>query len=220
MKGLGLLQVFLLSGLSFLFGQKQATIPEEIKTLLFSSVESDGNNPHELKIEDWLRIARNHYEFLEIEVSPEATLYKPGVRDTGRNWYKVRLYKVICENSENQSRYVLFFQDFSSKVMLRVAGYVENDIHLLLEYLSYDGVTFRMWYKIISDWNSSDPLFNEIDWGCILEGAKRRKANSDCFISAYYVLRNDLCVNCELLKKNQMNSNFSKLPLWGRFERF
>lgn len=120
--------------------QALTELSAEIKMLLFTSVEYDGHAATNGTLKNWIEVRENHYNFLQVEQSPLIVLYKPQMLDSISGKYDLILYKILCQNSENQSRFVLRYKDISSEVWLRVGGYVENDLHLLFNYLKDYGI--------------------------------------------------------------------------------
>ena len=188
--------------------------------LLFTSVECDGNTAIDITLENWFQLKENHYKFLQVERSSLEVLYKPQMSDSISGEYELILYKILSQNSENQSRFVLRYKDMWNEVWLRVGGYVENDLHLLFNYLQGDGITKSKLKEIIRDWETLNSLYTEVDWECLFIGDKKNSTKSECFKSAYFVDVNDFCINCNPLTKDQLNSNFSRLPLYGSFNRY
>lgn len=197
--------------------QNKTVLSEESKVLLFTSVEYDRDDATKNTYKKWLEVTENHYEYLNVEYSPSFVFYKPKTLDSISGKYELKLYKILCENSENQSRFVLWYKDLSSEVWLRVGGYTENDFHLLVNYLINDNLNRKQLKEMVKEWQMVDPLYRELDWECLLKGVERRNTKSSCFRSAYYLTTNDLCINCNPLKEDQLNSIFSRMPLYGKF---
>lgn len=212
-----ILSCFIYSGLK---AQENIELSDETKMLLFTSVEYDGNTAIDITLENWFLLKENHYEFLQVEISSEEVLYKPQMSDSISGEYELILYKILSQNSENQSRFVLRYKDMWNEVWLRVGGYVENDLHLLFNYLQGDGITKSKLKEIIRDWETLNSLYTEVDWECLFIGYKKNSTKSECFKSAYFVDVNDFCINCSPLTKDQLNSTFSRLPLYGSFNRY
>lgn len=208
---------FISSGLR---AQENVELSGETKMLLFTSVEYDGNTATSTTLENWFQVRENHYKFLQVEHSPVAVLYRPQMLDSISGKYEVILYKILSQNSENQSRFVLRYKDISNEVWLRVGGYVENDLHLLFDYFEDGGIKKKKLKGMLRDWGNLNSLFAEVDWECLINGYKKNNTKSECFRSAYFVFANDLCINCTLLTKHQLNSSFSRLPLYGSFKRY
>lgn len=198
--------------------QDEVKLSEEDKMLLFTSVEYDGNTATNTTFKKWVQVIENHYRYLKVEHSPVILLHKPNMLGSINGKYELKLYKILSQNSESQSRFVLWYKDISSEVWLRVGGYVVNDLHLLFNYLRDDNVTKRQLKEVMQSWQTQNSLFAEVDWECLLRGYKKNNAKSECFRSAHYVLSNDLCINCKPLNDEQLNSDFSRLPLYGGFK--
>ncbi len=179
--------------------QNNSDLSEESKVLLFTSVETDGNSAIDLTYKKWLDLIENHYEYFNVKFTPIEVFYKSENLYTKGEKYELKLYKILCINSENQSRYVLWYKDISSEVWLRVGGYVENDFHLLLNYLKEDKIYKKKLKSMFQEWRSTDSLFAEIDWECLYSGYKKNSTKSDCFRSAYYIHINDACINSDPL---------------------
>lgn len=200
--------------------QDSYVVSEDTKMLLFSSVENDGTGATKGTLDEWMKFAQNRYEYFDIEFSPRAVFYKPSMSDSISGEYELRLYKLLSVNSEHQSRFVIWYKDFSSEVWLRVGGYVENDLHLLFDYLKVDKINKKMLKGMLQNWVLSDPLFGELDWDCLLKGYIKNSTRFHCFKSAYYIFVNDTSVGFDPLKEDQLNAGFSRMPLYGRFERY
>jgi len=200
--------------------QDKVELSAETKMLLFTSVECDGNTATITTFEKWLQVRENHYDYLRVQHSPISVLYKPSMSDSIAGKYKLKLYKISSQNSESQSRFVLWYKDISSEVWLRVGGYVENDLHLLFNYLKEDEIKKQQLKEMLRNWATLNSLFSEVDWACLLNGFRENDTKSECYRSAYYVFINDLCINCKRLKKDQLNSIFSRLPLYGRLNQY
>lgn len=200
--------------------QDKMVLSEEFKMLLFTSIENDGKRGSKTTFDKWLKVRKNHYEYLDVEYSPIGVFYKPKMQDSISGKYELKLYKLLSENSENQSRFLLWYKDFSSEVWLRVGGYTENDLHLLVNYFRGDNINKKRLKGMSEEWQTLDRLFGELDWECLLKGVEKRSTKSVCFRSAYYVFINDACINCSLLKEDQLNSAFSRMPMYGDFKRY
>lgn len=214
--------IFLLifcSLLGQLHGQPENNIPDEIKVLLFSSIEYDGNKGTKKSFNEWLELTKNHFEYLDFEYSTIMDFYKPVGTDSIMGKYEIQVYKMPSENSEKQARYLMWYKDFSSEVWLRVGGYIENDVHLLFQHLKDEKITRRKLKKMLNEWESTDSILAELDWFCLLKGYKKNSTKADCFMSSYYLDVNDLCFGCSPLSKNQLNSTFSRLPFYGHFNK-
>lgn len=193
---------------------------EDIKMLLFTSVQNDGGGASTGNLMDRLEILKNNYELFKVDFSPDLIFHKPDIEDSIRGEYKLKLYKILSYNSEDQHRYLLRFRDFSSEVWLRVGGYVENDIHLLFDYFKEDRIKGKKLRRMLLEWTSSDPMFPELDWECMYKGYRKNSIKSACFRSAYYVFINDSSIGFDTLRKDQLNGVFSRIPLYGRFRRY
>lgn len=116
-------------------------ISQEIKMILFSSVETDGAYIYNMEVEKVSSVLSNHYEFLEIKRSNQGEFIKPEAADSISGRYWVRLYKIINHESDRMSRYLLHYTDFDNDVWLRVGGYVENDLKVFFDYLISQGIS-------------------------------------------------------------------------------
>ncbi len=197
--------------------QNNSDLSEESKVLLFTSVETDGNSAIDITYNEWLDLIENHYEYFDVKFTPIEVFYKSETLDSIGGKYELKLYKILSYNSENQSRYVLWYKDFSNVVWLRVGGYVENDFHLLLNYLKEDKRYKKQIKKMFQEWRSTDSLFAEIDWECLYSGYKKNSTKSDCFRSANYIFLNNTSFGYDPLREDQLNSIFSRVPLNGYF---
>ena len=159
----------------------------------------------------------NHFEYLEVERSSIASLFKPGMTDSISSKYLIRIYKLPNENSENQSRYLMWYKDFSSEVWLRIGGYIENDLHLLFDYLRGQKINKRQLREMIQKWSEVDDIFKEIAWGCLFKGYLTRSTQYDCYRAVFYITLNDTSIGFNRLNDKELNSTFSRIPLYGRF---
>ncbi len=212
MKNLSLLLFFLITLPLF----AQIELPESTKMLIHTSIESDGNADIEVRSWDnWLVVRRNHFDYLKVVNTSTYYFYKPISLDSITNKYSIQLFKIYADNSEKQSRYLIQYKDFREAVWLRVAGYTENDIHLLFDYLRKQGIRKQKLRLMIQEWQRADELFKEIDLNCLFHGYLRHSTSGNCFKSVYYIGLNDLSIGCNILEADEINSVFSKVPLSG-----
>lgn len=201
-----------------IISQTKKVLDENTKMLIFTSVERDGNDATKSTMQDWLNEMNNHFEFLKIENTSILTFYKPLLKDSIRSQYKIQLFKIPDRNSQNQSRYLIWYKDFENEVWLRAAGYVENDLHFLFNNLAKQKIRNKKVLILFQDWIKSDTLFTEIDLKCLFKGYMKGKSKSACFRSVYYIKRNDLSIGYQPLDYKSLNSINSRLPLFGRFK--
>lgn len=202
-----------------LFAQSEHEIDEDIKMLLYTSVEYDGNRGTKTDFEKWLNIRKNHYDYFNIEMSSIKTFYKPVLSDSIMDKFEIQLYKMEDINSKEQARYLMWYKDFSSEVWVRISGYVENDFHLLLKYFRKPKINKSKLRRMIQEWKSSDEMFKELDWDCLFKGSLKGHSKSECFRSAFYIKMNNASVGFDPLMEKELNSIFSRMPLYGRFEK-
>lgn len=200
--------------------QDQSSLSEEVNLLLYTSKLYDCHGGVKSTYDRWSYILERNFNYLSVRYSAIDSLYKPNMLDSISGRYEIKLYRILSHNSEDQMRYLLWFKDFSSEVWLRVGGYVENDIHLLFDYLKEDRIRSRQLREMFEQWQTSESLFCEVDWTCLISGYKKNKTNSSCFLSVEYILANDFCINCTLLEEDELYSIFSRLPLYGSFRRY
>lgn len=183
--------------------------------LLFTSIETDGHYASDLAWEKRNIIRQNHYENLEYVTTPVFKLKFAADLGFDIQNYQIQLFKILDDNSFEQSRYLLYYSDVSSKVYLRVGGYVENDINLLFDYFQLNGKNKRELNRLITEWESLDKLFRELDLECLLNGYYKQSTKPDCFRSVFYINVNESTIGTSLLSKEHLNSNFSRIPLNG-----
>lgn len=207
--------VGVLFGNTTVYGQSDSILKEEIKVFVFMSIEMDGS--YKYNIEKWdglLPVLKNHYDNLQVEVSDVYSFVLPNSRDTIGDGYTLQLFKIACDNSRNQSRYLLRYDGFEGVLWLRVAGYVENDMKVFFDYMITKGARRRDLNRIVEAWENAASLFKEIDFKCLLNGYKKNRTSSDCFVAVSYVDRIDSSVGFDPIRKNDVYAVFSRIPLY------
>ena len=195
------------------FGQRiDSFISQEIKMILFSSVETDGAYIYNMNFDKMNSVLSNHYEFLEIKMSSQEEFIKPRAADSISGRYLVRLYKIINYDSGRMSRYLLHYIDFNNNVWLRVGGYVENDLKVFFDYLISQGISRKQLKGILERWEESDSIYKELDLACKLNGYFKNSTNSDCFYSVFFITKNKVSLNGNRVSEK---SCFSRCPLSG-----
>lgn len=197
--------------------QPNNAIDEDVKMLIFTSVINDGHGASLTTFDKWVDLRKNNFNLLEIETTSNKTFYKPNISDSIKGKYEIQVYKVPDNNSQLQSRYLIRYKDFGNQVWLRAAGYVENDMNLLFNYLQQQKIKKSEIKVIIQEWNKSDQLIKELNLEEIFKGYINNNTDSKCFISAYYIRINDCSIGFEPLKEHELNSVFSRLPVYGHF---
>lgn len=201
------------------FCQSENEVEDGIKMLLFSSIESDGGGATKGTLREWIEVAKNHYDYLNYEKTSKIILYKPEKSDSIMGEYQIRMYKIFSENSENQSRYLIWYKDFTSEVWLRSAGYVENDLHLLFKYFRKQKFSKSEVKGMIEEWKAADEMFNELNWDCLFKAYLKGniKYKYDCFKSVFYIRAIDISIGFDPVTDKELNSTFSRMPLYGGF---
>ncbi|BDS09822.1 hypothetical protein [Aureispira anguillae] len=199
--------------------KSDSLLDERTKMLLFTSIEADGNYGCKITWDDWVKTLENHYEYLKIEHTHSKKFILPKNLDTIGTSYRLQLFKIKSFNSENQSRFLLQYTKTSlrNNVWLRVDGYVENDLNLLFDHFIRQGTKKKDLKIILQEWEKSDELYKELDLFCKLKGYLNRKKELSCFKSAFYIGINDATIGASPLKENELNSPFSRVPLYGFF---
>jgi hypothetical protein len=191
---------------------------ENIKVLLYTSVVTDGGKAYSIDWDKWRSVLKNNYEHFTFKSSNWDTLFLPDKENIEYYKYQIKIYKLPNDNSESQDRYLLHYKDISSNVRLRLAGYVENDMKVLFKYLESKSINKKQLKKLIKDWANLNDLFSEVNLDCILEGYFKNSTKSDCFKAVYYIEVNDFTIGNVPLEKNELNSCFSRIPLYGYFK--
>lgn len=195
------------------FAQKKPMSEEDIiKMALATSVIFDGSQIiyHET-IDEYTESLKKHFDAFEFTQSPKIVFYKPNMPyDSIAGKYQIQLFKVQCYNSEYQHLYLMWYKDFRNKSWLRVGGYIENDLKLLFDYLRKQGMRKRHLKLMLNQWRASDPLFEELDWGCLFAGYLKNKTNTDCFLSVYYIDINGFSVGFDPLSPKELYSRFAR----------
>ena len=65
-------------------------------------------------------------------------------------------------------------------------------------------------------WRSSDEMFSEIDWDCIMKGYFKNNTHSNCFFSGSNMLYSARFFD----EKDNVYADFSKRPLSGTLFKF
>lgn len=216
MKKIGLIAITIF----FVFrvsAQVDNTIEEKTRLFIFTSIESDGPRAFNGETWDnWMKLFENHYKYLNIESTGVLNFVIPFSTDSIADSYSLELFKVLDNNSKNQSRYLFKYKDFNNTVWLRVSGYIENDLNLLFDYLKRKKISKKQLNQIVNEWNSSNKIFEELNLQCLFKGYLNHNTSSECFRSVFYIKKNDASYN-ELLKGIDLNSKFSRAPLYDIF---
>jgi hypothetical protein len=193
-------------------------IDQEEKMLIFTSVKTDGGYVYKKGIDEWNEKLKGNFNKLEIKKSKLLRFCLPESLDTIRTNYSIQLFEIFDFNSEQQSRFLLKFSDLRNYVWLRVDGYVENDINLLFDYFLKQKIKKKDLKTIVKEWEGADKLFKELTLLCKVEGYLKGNSEFPCFKSVFYIKKNDSVIGIEgPLEKKELNSKFSRIPLYGWF---
>jgi hypothetical protein len=204
------------------FNQSSVELDKETKMLVFMSVEFDGSYVSKTTLKDYFNVLGNHFNHFKIEYTTKKVFYNPifNVSDSIMSEYQLQLFKIPDDNFYKQSRYLIWYKDFHSEVWLRAGGFVENDLNLLFDYLRGQKKKKRMLQSMIEEWTESNSLFQEAKLNCIYKGYVDGNTKSDCFKSVYYIKANAVCIGFNPLNEKELNSIFSRIPLYGNFFEF
>jgi hypothetical protein len=201
--------------------KKDSLINEKTRVLISTSVETDGCHIYNGNWNDWIKTLNNHYQSLDIKKTKKLELNDSKDLDSILNNYNIQLFKMMDYNSEKESRYLLNYTDFNSNVWLRVGGYVENDLNLLFDYFIRNKTNKKDILKKIEKWEASNVMYTELNLKCKFKGYRRGKAIDGCFKSVFYIKMNDVQIGREeKVKRKNINSIFSRIPLYGTFNNF
>lgn len=201
--------------------RNRTLIDEDTKTLIFSSIKTDGGYVYKKGGTKWEEKLKNDYKKLEIKKTKLLRFSLPSSKDTIKTNYTIQLFQIDDFNSEEQSFFLLKFSNFDNNIWLRVDGYVENDINLLFDYFRTQKQKKQDLSEIIAEWEATDELFRELNLQCKLQGYLKGKSEFPCFKSIFYIRKNDSVIGITgPLKKKELNSKFSRIPLYGWFKDF
>ena len=101
------------------------------------------------------------------------------------------------------------------EVWYRLGGFRDNDIVVLFEGLLDNWAKNRKdLIQLTKLWSQRHPLFQELDWECLIVGYLKREPVCDCFLSNYYMKKSASLEKRRSKDKNKYNcSTLSKLPL-------
>lgn len=146
---------------------------------------------------------------IEIPVSKSDTTMWDGMK------YTIQLYKIT--NCHPNYYIMRFYQcdtykfSFTSELWIRISGFKECDLKVFFDALRKRGIKKKEIIEMVELWRSSDEMFSEIDWDCLLKGYFKDKTCFDCFISETNSFRTIRYME----DKNNIYAVFSKKPLAG-----
>jgi len=211
-----LILIFILTSLQVL-GQDKEDVSEDVKMLLFSSAEFDALRATNSDFENMIFVLQNHFDNFNYTYSDNLELSMPVHKD-GITWnYEIRIYKLPNINSEMQARWLIRYEELGSEIWIRASGYIVNDLKVFFDYLKRHRVCNRKIKQIIKEWCNSSSLFNELNWDCLFDGYRKNNVKADCFKSVFYISQNDSSYGFTPLTGKELNSVFSRTPLYGYF---
>ncbi|MBP5548491.1 MAG: hypothetical protein J6X58_06355 [Bacteroidales bacterium] len=161
---------------------------------------------------------KSNYKSLRYEASECLRLHYWGNEEYDGDIYSVQLFKI---HQDYSSYYVLRFESTNNKVVhfedtiwIRVAGYTECDLKIFFDRLLQKGMSMNRIRTMIDTWCKEDPLFDELDWNCLINGYLNGKTEGDCYKSNIYAKLNALCINCYRVLSGD-NCSFSRIILYG-----
>lgn len=200
------------------YGQTNNVLFDETaKVLIYSSIQSDGNNTAKETFQEWISYRQNDFLELQIKESSVYSFYRPLMLDSISGQYSMQIYEVPSNNLEKQSRYILKYKDFCGELWLRLGGYVENDVNLLFDYLKKIGLKNRHIKQMLKEWTIQEGVFSNIDWVCLFEGYLKNDLTRECFISIFYIEANANSINFNPVSEKKLYSIFARMPLYGYF---
>ncbi len=210
----------LLSNTPYSFAQKDRL--EKEKKILFLSCLIDETSlngcPLDSTFDYWVNNVKSEYQSFGFEASKRLNLHYWGSDEYDRDVYSVQLFKIP---QENISYYVLRFEStnnivvhFWDTVWIRVSGYTECDLKIFFDRLIQKGMSIDRIRSMINVWCKEDPMFDEVDWNCLINGYIQGKPEGDCYRSNIYSMLNALCIKCNIVLSGD-NSTFSRTILYG-----
>lgn len=197
------------------FNTKSQDISESVKMMLYTSVVEDGTNPYNGKWENWIAFLENNYKNFEYKSSKWYSGYMPSKEGIDYYKYQIQIFKMPFHNLSSGVRYLLHYKDISIDVWLRVGGYVENDLKIFTEYLKKKSLKNKEIKKLFFEMQSIGFIYNELEWECLLNGCFKENTKDDCFKSVFYEFYNERSIGLNPLKDRDLNSCFSRVPLYG-----
>ena len=200
---------------------------EEEKKILFLSCLIDETTLKGYYIDDIfekiVKKPKSDYQNFKYIASKRLFLHYFGHDDNDKDVYSVQLFKIPQEYA---SYYVLRFEStknhviqFWDTVWIRVSGYTESDLKLFFDELLKKGMTMNRIKSMIDIWRKEDPLFDELDWDCLIDGYTNNKTDGKCYKSNIYASLNASCFNCSVVLGGN-NSSFSRTNLYGTLFEF
>lgn len=211
---------FALPNIQICYAQKNNS--EEEKKILFLSclLDETSLNGYYLdgKFDLLVNDTKSNYKSFKYKASKCLNLHYWGNEEYGKDIYSVQLFKI---NQEYASYYVLKFEStkntvvhFWDTVWIRIAGYTECDLKIFFDRLLQKGMSMNRICSMIDIWRKSDPLFDELDWGCLINGYLNDKTEGECYKSNKYASLNAQCINCQIVMSGD-NCSFSRTILYG-----
>ena len=160
------------------------------------------------------------YNCTEALIIPVDTFFLDSLRDYEK--YVIRLFR-IRRNTFSPPYYVLKMNPCSTyrfsipdTLWIRISGYQKSDIKIFFDALRKQGMSKKDLLAMINNWCSSDEMFREIDWSCIMKGYYKNDTHSNCYLSRALLLRGAYYLDL----KEDYYAVFSKKPLAGTLFNF
>lgn len=132
-------------------------------------------------------------------------LFKITMDTFSPSYYMLRLFP--CDNSKFS-----FYDD----LWIRICGYRESDLKVFFDELRKRGLKKKEISEMVDIWRSSDEMFREIDWNCLMKGYFKNDTRSSCYLSRANFWYNE----CFEGKKDGIYAVFSKRLLSGSLEGY
>lgn len=203
------------------FAQKQY---DTVKKILYMSYIMDevSLNSHSLELMFNSLVTDSDTSFKDFyyESSEQLELHFFNDESFNRDKYTVQLFKIP---REFYPYYVLYFNSSTSfffsfwdNLWIRASGFAENDLKLFFDGLQEIGMSMDRIKAMINIWRKRDPLFNELDWNCLIEGYESNDTQKECYVSHTYFTHDRACVNCtHAVSNHNIYSTFSRILLIG-----
>ncbi|MCR5193335.1 MAG: hypothetical protein K6D59_08530 [Bacteroidales bacterium] len=196
------------------------------KKILFLSCLMDETTLNNYAIDDYFEYYQKRtsceYDTFHFFASPRISLhfYHNDTNHTGDLYY-IQIFKIP---QHYMDYYVIKFDshntvlNYSGSNWIRVSGYRENDLKIFFDNL-VNRFNINRLSCMIQQWVESDPLFNELDWNCLLDGYKDDNTNGDCYKSNTYIRHSNASIGFQPFRGG-INAVFSRISLYGYFESY
>ncbi len=226
---LWIIKIFLTLNIIMSVSVKTAYLQERYteldKKILFLSCLMDESTLNNYDVDYYFDYYQNklssRYDTFHFVASPKIPLhYHRGTKDYEGDLYYIQIFKIP---QKYMDYYVIKFDshnlvlNYVGSNWIRVSGYRENDLKIFFDNL-VDRFNISMLSSMIQQWIKSDPLFDELDWNCLLAGYKNDNTNGDCYKSNTYIRHDNANFGYQL--RGGINAVFSRISLYGYFDTY